>query len=240
MTAPASLERSGIGEREVVIGAVLMLAATILQPMQDAIMKALGDSVPPVQVAWSRMVFQMLFTLPFVLSGPGVARPVAASPRPADPARAVHRGRQRVLRLRDHGDAVGRRHRAGLHRAADRHGLVGARARGGRRSAALDGGRHRPGRCRDHHPAGIRHFRASVAVAGRDGGALRLLSDRHPPPDDVGTPHLDALLHRGRQRRRRRDRAGSRLRGRYSGHWPRSSARSRRPPSNGAGSPWSD
>ncbi len=73
MSAPASREPAGLGEREVVIGVVLMLSATVLQPMQDVIMKVLGSSVPPVQVAWARMFFQMLFTLPFVLVGPGVA-----------------------------------------------------------------------------------------------------------------------------------------------------------------------
>lgn len=64
---------SVIGEREVVAGVLLMLLAATLQPMQDAIMKYLGGAVPAVQVAWARMVFQMLFTLPFVLIGPGVA-----------------------------------------------------------------------------------------------------------------------------------------------------------------------
>ncbi len=64
---------SGAGEREALIGILLMLAATTLQPMQDTIMKILGGAVPPVQVAWARMFFQMLITLPFVLIGPGVA-----------------------------------------------------------------------------------------------------------------------------------------------------------------------
>ena len=38
----------GIGEREVLFGVLLMLLATVLQPMQDAIMKYLGGAVPPV------------------------------------------------------------------------------------------------------------------------------------------------------------------------------------------------
>jgi len=68
-----SRKDSGLGERDVVIGVVLMLIATVLQPTFDAIMKAISTEIPPVQVAWARMAFQMLFTLPFVLAGPGIA-----------------------------------------------------------------------------------------------------------------------------------------------------------------------
>jgi drug/metabolite transporter (DMT)-like permease len=54
-------------EREVVIGILLMIVATQVQPMMDAVAKWLGGQMSPLQVAWGRMFFQMLLTLPVVL-----------------------------------------------------------------------------------------------------------------------------------------------------------------------------
>jgi drug/metabolite transporter (DMT)-like permease len=44
-----------------------MVAATQIQPMMDAVAKWLGGQISPLQVAWGRMFFQMLFILPVVL-----------------------------------------------------------------------------------------------------------------------------------------------------------------------------
>lgn len=79
MSAPKAAERALSGDRELVIGILIMVVATQLQPMMDAVAKWLGGQMSPLQVAWGRMFFQMLFTLPVVLWLSGA---VGLVPRP--------------------------------------------------------------------------------------------------------------------------------------------------------------
>ncbi len=58
---------SAVGSREIVTGILLMVAATQLQPMMDTVAKWLGGQISPMQVAWGRVFFQTLFTLPIVI-----------------------------------------------------------------------------------------------------------------------------------------------------------------------------
>lgn len=64
---------AALGERSVVIGLLMMATATQLQPMMDTVAKYLGGQISPLQVAWARMFFQMLFTAPLVIAACGVA-----------------------------------------------------------------------------------------------------------------------------------------------------------------------
>jgi len=68
MSVSATRDGSAPGEREVIFSVLLMAAtATVLQPSMDTIMKYVGGQIPALQVAWARVFFQMVFTLPIVL-----------------------------------------------------------------------------------------------------------------------------------------------------------------------------
>lgn len=77
MTSESAAGRDASGHREVLVGVLLMVAASQLQPMMDTIAKWLSGTMSPLHIAWGRMFFQMLFTLPVVLWLFGVAGLVA-------------------------------------------------------------------------------------------------------------------------------------------------------------------
>ncbi|MEJ8571786.1 DMT family transporter [Microbaculum marinum] len=80
MTVHATKDPTATAEREIVIGVVMMAGtAMVLQPGMDTVTKYLGGQIPPLQVAWARMFFQMLFTLPIVMAWYGLP---GLAPRP--------------------------------------------------------------------------------------------------------------------------------------------------------------
>lgn len=80
MTNPEPRDAATVSEREIVFSVVIMAAtATVLQPSMDTIMKYVGGQIPALQVAWARVFFQMIFTLPIVLFRQGTGGLV---PRP--------------------------------------------------------------------------------------------------------------------------------------------------------------
>ncbi len=54
---------------ETQVAMLFMVAAMLILPCIDAIAKWLAGSVSPVQISWSRFVFQALFLLPFAMHG---------------------------------------------------------------------------------------------------------------------------------------------------------------------------
>lgn len=70
----ASVADRGAGDQDALAGVALMALAMLFIPGIDAVAKYVGgQGVPPLQIAWSRFLFQILFVAPIVLALVGVA-----------------------------------------------------------------------------------------------------------------------------------------------------------------------
>lgn len=68
-----STANAGAPDASVMRGIMLMSGAMLLVPMMDICAKYLSSSLPPLQIAFGRFAFQMLFALLTAAVGPGLA-----------------------------------------------------------------------------------------------------------------------------------------------------------------------